>query len=81
MLFRSPDLIRDFSHLLVFIGAGRLDPIVPTGQVEELGGIFESGGADLTISWGQGGHELGEDDIHAAKTWLSKEKVRKKVAA
>jgi predicted esterase len=86
VLFRAmipfvPDLIRDFSHLSVFIGAGRLDPIVPSGQVEELGGLFETGGADLTISWTQGGHELGEDDVRAAKTWLSREKVRKKVAA
>jgi len=86
VLFRAmvpfvPDLIRDFGHLSVFIGAGRSDPIVPPGQVEELGAIFESGGADLTISWHQGGHELGEDDIHAAKTWLSKEKVRRKIAA
>ena len=77
----SPDLIRDFSHLSVFIGAGGLDPIVPSAQVEELGAIFESGGADVTISWSQGGHELGEDDIRAAKMWLTKETVRKKVAA
>lgn len=86
VLFRAmmpfvPDLIRDFSHLSVFIGAGRLDPIVPSGKVEELGAIFESGGADLTISWHQGGHELGQDDINAAKAWLSKEKVRRKIAA
>jgi predicted esterase len=77
----APDLIRDFSHLSVFISAGRLDPIVPSGQAEELGAIFESGGADLTISWHRGGHELGDDDIHAANTWLSNEKLRKKVAA
>ena len=86
VLFRAmlpfvPDLIRDFSHLSVFIGAGRSDHIVPSGQVEELGALFESGGADLTISWSQDGHALGEDDIVAAKAWLSKEKVRKKVAA
>ena len=86
VLFRAmvpfvPDLIRDFSHLSVFIGAGRLDPIVPSGQVEELGALFESGGADLTISWSQSGHELGGDDIRAAKIWLSREQVRKKVAA
>lgn len=77
----APDLIRDLSHLSVFIGAGRLDLIVPSGQAEELGAIFESGGADVTISWHHGGHELGEDDVRAAKAWLSKEKVRKKVAA
>ena len=86
VLFRAmmpfvPDLIRDFSHLSVFIGAGSLDPIIPSGQVEELGAIFESGGADLTISWHQSGHELGQDDINAAKAWLSKEKVRRKIAA
>ena len=46
-----------------------------------FGDIFESGGADVTVSWRQGGHEFGEDDIHAAKTWLSREKIRKKVAA
>ena len=86
VLFRAmipfvPDLIRDFSQLSVFIGPGRLDPIVPSGQVEELGALFESGGADLTISWTQGGHELGEDDIRAAKAWLSRARVRKKIAA
>ena len=86
VLFRAmlpfvPDLIRDFSHFSVFLGAGRLDAIVPSGHVEELASIFESGGADVTISWRQGGHELGEDDIRAAKTWLSREKVHKKFAA
>ena len=86
VLFRAmvpfvPDLIRDFSHLSVFIGAGLRDPIVPSGQVEELSDIFESGGADVTISWSQRGHELGEDDIRASKTWLSNDKVCKRLAA
>lgn len=86
VLFRAmvpfvPDLIRDFHHLSVFIGAGRLDPIVPSGQVEELAATFESGGADVTISWRQGGHELGEDEVRAAKTWLAREKVRNRIAA
>ena len=74
-----PDLIRDFSHLSVFLGAARLDPLIPSGQAEELAAIFDSGGADVTISWGQGGHELGDDDIRAAKDWLSRERIRKEV--
>jgi len=86
VLFRAmmpfvPDLIRDFSHLSVFIGAGRRDPIVPSEQVEELAAMFESGGADVAIAWRQGGHELGEDDVRAARDWLSRDKVRKRVAA
>ena len=76
-----PDLIRDFSHLSVFIGAARLDPLIPSGQAEELAALFKSGGADVTISWHQGGRELGEDDIQAAKHWLSRESIRRKVAA
>ena len=76
-----PDLIRDFSHLSVFIGAARLDPLIPSGQAEELAALFKSGGADVTISWHQGGRELGEDDIQAAKHWLSRESIRRRVAA
>jgi hypothetical protein len=54
-LFRAmapqvPDLIRDFSRLSVFIGAARLDPLIPSGQAEELAALFKSGGADVTIS-------------------------------
>ena len=86
ILFRAmmpfvPDLIRDFRHLSVFIGAGRLDPMVASGQVQELAAVLESGGADMTISWSPGGHELSEDDVKAAKTWLSKDEVRQRVAA
>jgi len=50
-----PDLIRDFSHLSVFIGAARLDPLIPSGQAEELAVLLKSGGADVSISWHQGG--------------------------
>jgi predicted esterase len=81
ILFRAmvpftPDIIRDFRNLSVFIGAGDRDPIIPRGQPEELAAIFESGGADATISWHGGGHELGSDDIEAAKEWLSRHRVR-----
>src|SRR4029077_10339185 len=77
----TPDIIRDFSHLSIFIDAGERDPIVPRSQPEELGETFESGGAKVTLFWHRGGHELGADDVIAAKTWLSELKVRKKVEA
>src|SRR5262249_4290377 len=71
VLFRAMvplvDLIRDFSHLSVFIPAARQDPLIPLGQPQELAVLFQSGGAVVTISWHQGGRELGEDDIQAAK--------------
>ena len=86
VLFRAmmpftPDIVRDFRNVPIFIGSGERDPIVPRSQPEELGGIFESGGADVTLFWHRGGHELGEDDVEAAKTWLSEMKFRKKAEA
>jgi phospholipase/carboxylesterase len=76
-----PDIIRDFRQLSIFIGAARLDPLIPAGQAEELAAIFKSGGADVAISWHQGGRELGEDDVQAAKSWLARYGFRKGLAA
>lgn len=86
VLFRAmvpfrPELIRNFTNLSVFIGAGRQDPIIPRGQAEELAATFESGGADVTVFWHRGGHELSQDDIEAASAWLSEDKIRKRIAA
>jgi predicted esterase len=76
----TPDLIRNFGSLSVFIAAGDQDPIIPRDQPEQLAAILESGGADVSIFWHRGGHELGEDDVMAAKKWLA-EKVTKRLAA
>lgn len=85
VLFRAilpftPDLVRNFGQLSVFIAAGIRDQIVPHDQTEELAAILQSGGADVSIFWHQGGHELGDDDVAAAKAWLS-DIVRKRLAA
>jgi phospholipase/carboxylesterase/glyoxalase family protein len=75
VLFRAmvpftPDIERTFSALSVFLAAGMRDPIVPPGQIEQLAAILERGRADVVMFWHRGGHELGEDDIQAAKKWL-----------
>jgi len=76
----TQDIVRNFSGLAVFLAGGMRDPIVPRDQTEKLAIIFESGGADVSTFWHRGGHELGGDDIHAAKTWLA-DKVTKRLAA
>jgi predicted esterase len=85
VLFRAqvpftPDLVRNFSELSVFLAGGMRDPIVARDQTEQLAAILESGGADVSMFWHRGGHELGEDDIDAARTWL-RDKVTKRLAA
>jgi predicted esterase len=86
VLFRAmvpytPDIIRDFRNLPVFLGSGESDPIVARSQPEELRELLESGGAEVTLFWHEGGHELGDDDIEAAKSWLSGMKFRKRAEA
>jgi phospholipase/carboxylesterase/glyoxalase family protein len=75
VLFRAmvpftPDVVRNFSGLSVFLAGGMRDSIVPHDQTEQLAAILESGEADVSLFWHRGGHELGDDDIEAAKTWL-----------
>lgn len=84
VLFRAmvpfmPKAIGDFSKVAVFIGAGLRDPTVPRDQPEQLAATLKGGGADVTLFWHQGGHELGTDDIDAAKAWLSEGKVRNRL--
>jgi len=86
VLFRAqlpftPDLVQDFNELSVFIAAGIRDQIVPRDQTEQLAAILKSGGADISVFWHRGGHELGDDDIAAAKAWVSEATIRKRLAA
>jgi len=82
VLFRAqvpftPDLVRNFSELSVFLAAGMRDTIVPHDQTEQLAAILESGQADVSLFWHRGGHELDNDDIEAAKTWLADKVIKK----
>jgi phospholipase/carboxylesterase/glyoxalase family protein len=57
----------------VLVAAARHDQIVPTEQTVELSAILTAAGARVTTHWHPGGHELGSDDVAAAKEWLSRE--------
>jgi predicted esterase len=76
-----PEIIRDFHQLSIFIGAASLDPLIAAGQTEELAAIFRSGGADVAISWHPGGHEIGEEDVQAARNWLARNRFRRGLVA
>jgi phospholipase/carboxylesterase len=75
ILFRAmvpfvPETQPDLSSLRVLIGAGSVDPIVPASETKQLAELLRSSGADVTIRFFQGGHELTPADIHAAQEWL-----------
>jgi phospholipase/carboxylesterase len=64
---KQPPDLRGRSVLLL---SGREDPIVATGQAEELGGIFKSAGAHITLHWEKAGHALTQGDVSFARDWL-----------
>jgi predicted esterase len=65
---RSPDLL----DTEVFIGAGRADPISPPTEVERLAEILQRAGAEVTLHWHGGGHELTPGEVAAARAWLAR---------
>jgi predicted esterase len=78
VLFRAmvpftPEAIPDLGGIPIFIGAGQRDFIVPEANTRNLGAMFESGGAQVSIHWHKGGHELGRDDFDAAKSWIARQ--------
>ena len=65
---RTPDL----RNVGVFLAAGRADPITPPEQTSALAQILQTAGAQVSIHWHAGGHELGQDDVAAARDWLAR---------
>ena len=54
----------------VLITAGKLDPICPAQQSEKLAKYFGRQGAETKLQWHDGGHELRQTEIDAAKAFF-----------
>jgi phospholipase/carboxylesterase len=52
------------------MSAGRNDPIVPPSNTRELAELLRAAGADVELRWKDGGHDLRQDEVDAARTWL-----------
>ena len=75
ILFRAmvpliPETEPDLDSVRVWIGAGSNDPIVPASETKELAELLRGAGAEVTIRFFEGGHQLTQQDIHAAHEWL-----------
>lgn len=66
----EPETLPDLTGTSVFIGAGRVDPIVPIAQSERLAALLREGGADVTVHWEPGGHTITPKEVDAAQRWL-----------
>ena len=66
----SPEAVPRTGGMPIFLSAGQRDPIVPAANTRRLASLFEAGGAEVFLHWHAGGHELGRDDLDAARSWL-----------
>ena len=75
ILFRAmvpliPETQPNLSAVRIWIGAGTFDPIVAASESKRLADLLRDAGADVTIRFFKGGHELTRDDLEAAREWL-----------
>lgn len=56
----------------VLITAGRRDPICPAPLTQGLADWYGAQGADVTLHWHPGGHEIAADETAAIRTFASR---------
>lgn len=67
----EPETPPDLSGTPVYLGAGRMDPIVPVENVEQLAELLRGYGADVMLTWQPTGHGLTREDVLSARDWLA----------
>ena len=67
----QPATLPGLKNARVLLLAGQLDPIARPPIVRELEQLFEQAGADVTLKLQPSGHELGPNDLAAAREWLA----------
>ena len=55
----------------MLITAGRTDPIGPAAVTQALGDYFAGQGAEVTLDWHNGGHEIRREEVEAVRRFLT----------
>ena len=66
----APQIDGDLKGRRILITAGRRDPICPPNLTARLESWLRSLGADVIVDWHEGGHEVQQGEIAAARTFL-----------
>ena len=72
MLPLQPDRVPNLTGVEIFVASGRADPIVSPENTKRLLSLLNEAGAVVTEQWHQGGHELGQSEVEAARQWMSR---------
>ena len=66
----EPQMQGDFTGKRILITAGQRDPICPPNQTTRLEAYLRAAGADVSVEWHEGGHEVRPNEIEAARKFL-----------
>lgn len=64
--------VPNLSHVSVFIGAGKNDPICPPEESIELSELLLNANAKVILHWENNGHRISESELSSVKNWLKK---------
>ncbi len=67
----EPEAPPDLSKTPVYLAAGRSDRLAPPESAERLAELLREAGAEVTLNWQPGGHNLDRAEIEAARDWLA----------
>jgi phospholipase/carboxylesterase len=66
-----PEELPDLDGKPILLTAGRYDEMVPADEAELLGELYRRSGADISLVWMPGGHELTPTELEITKDWLA----------
>ena len=67
----DPEVTPDLAGKPLFLSGGQRDPMIPAAETSALEKMLASAGADVTMHWAPGGHELTQPEIEAAREWFT----------
>lgn len=59
----------------LLIAAGKRDPICPATATQALADYFSAQGAEVSLFWHEGGHEIRQEELHAIGNFLAAPRV------
>jgi phospholipase/carboxylesterase len=76
ILFRAmiplvPNPLPDLSNKKILLSAGVNDPIVSRMETESLYRLFQNANTNIVLKWQNSSHNLIQEDIVAARKWIS----------
>ncbi len=67
----DPEYAPDLSDIPVFVAGGRTDQMIAPTATDELIDLLRECGAAVTVHWEPGGHEITQNDVAAASSWVA----------